>query len=97
MNPNEDLVLRELEDTRSGSRRGTGGPGESGARGLGLDPGSLGEKPECREDLTGGNFFPVVLMEATGLDIQIFGDTGVSQGFEVAATGSAPAGLDTDV
>lgn len=97
MNPNEDLVLRELEDPRRGSRRGTGGPGESGARGLGVDPGSLGEEPECREDFTGRNFVLVVLMVATGLDIQIFGDTGVPQGFEVAATGSAPSGLDADV
>lgn len=96
MNPKEDLVLRELEDPRGGSRRGTGGPGESGAKGLGLDPGSLGEKPVCREDFTGRNFVPVVLMVAAGLDIQIFGDTGGSQGFEVAATGSAPAGLDAD-
>lgn len=97
MNPNEDLGLRELENPRRGSRRGTGGPGESGARGLGVDPGSLGEEPECREDFTGRNFVLVVLMVDTGLDIQIFGDTGVPQGFEVAATGSAPSGLDADV
>lgn len=97
MNPNEDLVLRELEDPRRGSRRGTGGPGESGARGLGVDPGSLDEKPVCREDFTGRSFVLVVLMVTPGLDSRIFGDTGVSQGFEVAATGSAPGGSDGDV
>lgn len=52
MNPNEDLELRELEGPTRGWT-GSGGPGASGASGLGLDPGSFGETPV-------GNVVPVV-------------------------------------